>query len=67
LDYSIKIEVYDTQGRLLASASRTKIADLGGNAFLPAMHARQSVIRTTGEVLNGLLSTPEIRSMLESR
>jgi hypothetical protein len=29
------------------------------------MHARQSVIRTTGEVLNGLFSTPEIRSTLE--
>jgi hypothetical protein len=65
LDYSITMEVYDTQGRLLASASRTKIADLGCNLFLPAMHARQSVIRTTGEVLNGLLSTPEIRSTLE--
>lgn len=65
LDYSITMEVYDIQGRLLASANRTKIADLGGNAFLPAMHARQSVIRTTGEVLNGLLSIPEIRSSLE--
>lgn len=65
LDYSITMQVYDIQGRLLASANRTKIADLGGNAFLPAMHARQSVIRTTGEVLNGLLSIPEIRSSLE--
>ena len=64
LDYSITMEVFDAQGRLLASASRTKIADLGGNAFLPAMHAHQSVIRTTGEVLNGLLSTPEIRFTL---
>ena len=65
LDYSIKIEVYDTQGRLLASASRTKIADLGGNFFLPALHARKSVIQTTGDVLNELLSTPEIRSALQ--
>ena len=65
LDYSIKIEVYDTQGRLLASASRTKIADLGGNFFLPALHARKSVIQTTGDVLNELLSAPEIRSTLQ--
>jgi len=67
LDYAITMEVYDTKGRLLASASRTKTADLGGNFFLPAMHARKSVISTTGEVLNGLLSTPEICSSLESR
>ncbi len=67
LDYSIRMEVYDTQGRLLASASRTKTANLGGNFFLPAMHARQSVLRTTGEVLTDLLSSPEIRSALESR
>ena len=65
LNYSITMEVYDTQGRLLTSDTRTKIADLGGNAFLPAMHAHQSVIRTTGEVLNGLLSTLEFRSKLE--
>ena len=64
LDYSIKMEVYNSQGRLLASASRTKIADLGGNFFLPALHARKSVIQTTGDVLNELLSTPEIRSAL---
>ncbi|MFM8717771.1 MAG: hypothetical protein ACKOF3_13460 [Spartobacteria bacterium] len=65
LDYSIKIEVYDAEGRLRASASRTKIADLGGNFFLPALHARKSVIRTTGDVLNELLSAPEIRSALQ--
>ena len=65
LDYSIMMEVYNSQGRLLASASRTKIADLGGNFFLPALHARKSVIQTTGDVLNELLSTPEIRSALQ--
>lgn len=65
LDYSIKMEVYDGTGRLLAAASRTKIADLGGNAFFPAMHAHHSVIRTTGEVLNDLLSSPEIRGALQ--
>lgn len=65
LDYSIKMEVYNSQGRLLASASRTKIADLGGNFFLPALHARKSVIQTTGDVLNDLLSSSEIRSALE--
>ena len=65
LDYSIKMEVNNSQGRLLASASRTKIADLGGNFFLPALHARKSVIQTTGDVLNELLSSPEIRSALQ--
>lgn len=65
LDYSIKIEVYDAKGHLLASASRTKTTDLGGNAFLPALHARKSVIQTTGDVLSDLLSSPEIRSALE--
>ena len=65
LDYSMKMEVYNSQGHLLASASRTKIADLGGNFFLPALHARKSVIQTTGDVLNELLSTPEIRSALQ--
>lgn len=65
LDYSITVHVYDSQGRLLAFASRTKIADLGGNFFLPALHARKSVIKTTGDVLNELLSSPEIRSALQ--
>lgn len=64
-DYSLKMEVYSSQGHLLASASRTKIANLGGNFFLPALHARKSVIKTTGNVLNELLSTPEIRSALQ--
>jgi len=65
LDYSITLEVYDAEGRLLASANRAKTADLGGNFFLPALHARQSVIRTTGTVLSDLLSTPQIRSALD--
>lgn len=65
LDYSITLEVYDAQGRLLASTNRAKTADLGGNFFLPALHARQSVIRTTGTVLSDLLSTPQIRSSLD--
>jgi hypothetical protein len=65
LDYSITLEVYDAQGRLLAAANRAKTADLGGNFFLPALHARQSVIRTTGTVLGELLSTPQIRSSLD--
>lgn len=65
LDYSITMEVYDARGRLLASVSQSKIANLGGNFFLPVMHARESVLRTTGEVLSSLLSTPQIRSALE--
>jgi hypothetical protein len=65
LDYSLTLEVYDSQGRLLATANRAKTADLGGNFFLPALHARQSVIRTTGSVLGDLLSTPQIRSSLD--
>ena len=64
LDYAIAMEVYDSQGRLIASASRANTANLGGNPLVPALHARQSVIRTTGTVLNDLLSTPEIRSAL---
>ena len=65
LDYSIQLEVYDAHGRILATSTRTKIADLGGNLFLPAMHARQSVLRTTGQVLTELLTAPEIRAVLE--
>lgn len=65
LDYSLTLEVYDARGRLIASAKRASTADLGGNFFLPALHARQSVIRTTGSVLSDLLSTPQIRSALD--
>jgi len=65
LDYAITLDVYDPQGRLLATASRASTANLGGNAFLPALHARQSVLRTTGTALTNLLSNPEIRSALE--
>jgi hypothetical protein len=65
LDYSIKLEVYDARGQLLASAYQSKTANLGGNPLLPALHARQSVIRTTGSVLSALLSSPQVRSALE--
>lgn len=65
LDYAITLEVYDPHGRLLAAATRSNTANLGGNAFLPALHARQSVLLTTGKVLSDLLSTPEIRSTLQ--
>jgi hypothetical protein len=65
LDYAVVLEVYDSQGHLLASATRSNTANLGGNAFLPALHARQAVLQTTGTVLSDLLSTPEIRSALQ--
>lgn len=65
LDHSITLEVYDDRGRLLASAHSEKTADLGGNFFLPALHARQSVLGTTGTLLSELLSTPQIRNTLD--
>lgn len=65
LDYSITLEVFDAQGRPLATANREGTTDLGGNFFLPALHARKSVIHTTGAVLSDLLSTPHIRATLD--
>jgi len=65
LDYSFHLQVFDSNGRLLSTASRSKTDDLGGNFFLPALHARQSVLRTTGAVLTDLLSSPQVRTALE--
>ena len=64
LDYSFVLEVYDSKGKLLASARQKEVANLGGNGLLPAMHARQAVLSKTGKVLSQLLATPQIQQTL---
>ena len=64
LDYAFVMEVYDSKGKLLASARQKETADLGGNAFLPAFHANQSVLSKTGTVLSQLLASPQIQAAL---
>ena len=64
LDYSFVLEVYDSKGKLLASARQKEVANLGGNGLLPAMHARQAVLSKTGKALSQLLATPQIQEAL---
>jgi hypothetical protein len=64
LDYSFVLEVYDSKGKLLASARQKEVANLGGNGLLPAMHARQAVLSKTGKALSQLLATPQIQQTL---
>jgi hypothetical protein len=64
LDYSFVLEVYDSKGKLLASARQKEVANLGGNGLLPAMHARKAVLSRTGKVLSQLLAAPQIQASL---
>lgn len=64
LDYSVSIEVVDRSGKTIASAAESKIQPLGGNFFVPAMHARQSVLSELGNILNRLLAQPQVAAAL---
>jgi hypothetical protein len=65
LDYSFIVEVRDSAGKLLASASKSETANLGGNFFAPALHARESVLSKTGSTLSTLLAEPQIQTALK--
>ena len=64
LDYSVNVDVYDKGGQLLSSSSKANYADLGGSA-LPAMHAKESVMRELGSILTSLLNEPQIQKALQ--
>jgi hypothetical protein len=65
LDYSFIVEVRDSAGKLLATASKSETANLGGNFFAPALHARESVLSKTGASLSTLLAEPQIQTALK--
>jgi hypothetical protein len=65
LDYSFIVEVRDSAGKLLATASKSETANLGGNFFAPALHARESVLSKTGASLSTLLAEPQIQAALK--
>ena len=65
LDYAFIVEVRDSAGKLLATASKSETANLGGNFFAPALHARESVLSKTGSSLSSLLAEPQIQTALK--
>jgi hypothetical protein len=65
LDYAFIVEVRDSAGKLLATASKSETANLGGNFFAPALHARESVLSKTGASLSTLLASPDIQAALK--
>ena len=65
LDYAFIVEVRDSAGKLLATASKSEAANLGGNFFAPALHARESVLSKTGSSLSTLLAEPQIQTALK--
>lgn len=64
LDYSFLVEVRDSSGKLLSTSCKNETADLGGNFFLPAFHARKSVLSKTGTILSTLLAEPQMQAAL---
>jgi hypothetical protein len=65
LDYAFIVEVRDPAGKLLATSSKSETANLGGNFFLPALHARESVLSKTGSSLSTLLAETQIQAALK--
>ena len=65
LDYAFILEVRDSAGKLLATSSKSETANLGGNFFLPSLHARASVLSKTGASLSTLLAEPQIQAALK--
>jgi hypothetical protein len=64
LDARITIEVYDRSGKLLANESFSETTGLGGNFFVPELHARESVLSQTSSFLSHVFSSPKIKSSL---
>ena len=65
LYFAFIVEVRDSAGKLLATASKSETANLGGNFFAPALHARESVLSKTGSSLSSLLAEPQIQTALK--
>jgi hypothetical protein len=65
LDYAFIVEVRNSAGKLLATDSKSETANLGGNFFAPALHARESVLSKTGARLSTLLAEPQIQTALK--
>ena len=65
LDYAFLVEVRDSAGKLLATSGAKETANLGGNFFLPALHARKSILSKTGSSLSALLAQPQIQAALK--
>ena len=52
-------------GKQVLRSGTKETANLGGNFFLPALHARQSVLSKTGSSLSTLLAEPQIQAALK--
>lgn len=58
------VEVFDANGKLLASDSYTEVKDLCGDFWNPVIHARKTVLAETSRILAILFSSPKISRAL---
>jgi hypothetical protein len=59
------VEVFDTNGKLLASGNYTATKDLPGNFYEPLfLHARKAILAETSRILALLFSSPKISHAL---
>lgn len=61
---NVILEVYNKQGKLLASAQDEAEVPLHGNLFVPPLHARQVVLKEIGTTITNLLNKPNIVAAL---
>lgn len=61
-DYTV--EVFDRNGKFLASESYTAVKNLHGNFFAPYLHARKTILAETSRIFALLLSSPKISHVL---
>jgi len=64
IDESINVQVYDRSGKLLANENFSESQGLGGNFFVPELHARESVLSQTSSFLSQVFSSPKIKNSL---
>lgn len=61
---NLRVEVYDSKNKLVASAEESGEVALGGNFFNPAIHARKTVLRELGSSLTRLMNQPQVAAAL---
>jgi hypothetical protein len=64
LDTKINVQVYDRSGKILENESFSETTGLGGNFFVPELHARESVLSQTSSFLSHVFSSPKIKGSL---
>jgi hypothetical protein len=60
----INVQVYDHLGKLLADESFSESKGLGGNIFVPELHARKNVLSEASKILTQVFSSPKIHNSL---